>query len=86
LVFNTHKTSRRLSCARRSPGDVRTELADASTTPRRVPRSVAAWRSSRSKPGHSRAIVVVGHALLDRDVVGAVEHLSPDAPVSVRRT
>jgi D-beta-D-heptose 7-phosphate kinase / D-beta-D-heptose 1-phosphate adenosyltransferase len=29
------------------------------------------------------AIVVVGDALLDRDVVGAVERLSPDAPVPV---
>ena len=29
------------------------------------------------------AIVVVGDALLDRDVLGVVERLSPDAPVPV---
>jgi len=30
------------------------------------------------------AIVVVGDALLDRDVLGVVERLSPDAPVPDR--
>lgn len=31
----------------------------------------------------SRALVVIGDALLDRDVEGTVERLSPDAPVPV---